>query len=717
MTISYWTGSFGGDWHDANNWTPEEGGPRYIPIATNDVNLQAANNRNPFIDQDEVVKSVLFDFITSPERTVTVKSTGSLTTMATFVGGRGGLLIDVDGRLNVGTNASFNSTDGEGYIQFAVGDATHYGLMNVAGDLELDTTIKIIIGAGVTSEGSHTWTLIDNGGPNPVTGPSDTVDGFASSLVGRVAGWGYFVGIIGNDLVFRTLSNGVLDASSGTSALVFEFDAESTQHARVRGGEFSPAFSQHAYGVSSVKGTSFGDQMISVNLGATIGGSREFRLSGAGGNDTLTGGAGNDTLEGGSGNDSLSGGSGPLDLAVFSGPWKNYTISLSSGVYTITDNVGTDGTDTVTGVERFSFSGAVAGSSSLASAAPVGVNDANGTDPVIEQGGTTAGDTTATGNVLTNDTDPNGSLDTKTVTGVRGGTEATGGTLAAAGSSIAGVYGSLVINGNGTYTYTLNNADPDTNALAQGAIVADVFTYQVEDSRGLKDLAELSIAITGANDPLLFTNNGGGASAALAVNENLTFVTMIASADVDGGSPTYSLSGADAAKFELVGTQLVFKSAPDYEQPADANGDNIYDVIVSASDGTDTDTQAISVTVANLVGQTISGTKKADTINAAKPAGNPATDEEDLINAKKGNDKLNGFGGNDTLIGGEGKDTMTGGAGRDIFWFKEKVTKTNADIIKDFVHDTDVIQLSTKIYKAIGLSLGAKEFYAKKGAT
>ena len=34
-----------------------------------------------------------------------------------------------------------------------------------------------------------------------------------------------------------------------------------------------------------------------------------------------------------------------------------------------------------------------------------------------------------------------------------------------------GTYGSLTIAADGTWTYTLNNADADTNALAQGQIV------------------------------------------------------------------------------------------------------------------------------------------------------------------------------------------------------------------------------------------------------
>ena len=53
-----------------------------------------------------------------------------------------------------------------------------------------------------------------------------------------------------------------------------------------------------------------------------------------------------------------------------------------------------------------------------------------------------------------------------------------------------------------------------------------------------------------------------------------------------------SLTGADASDFycQISATQFVlaFSSAPDYENPADANGDNQYVVSVTVSDGFNT---------------------------------------------------------------------------------------------------------------------------------
>ena len=63
-----------------------------------------------------------------------------------------------------------------------------------------------------------------------------------------------------------------------------------------------------------------------------------------------------------------------------------------------------------------------------------------------------AEDTASTaGNVITNDNDPEGAA--ITVTQVNG-------SGANVGAALAGTYGSLVLNSNGTYTYSLNNANP-----------------------------------------------------------------------------------------------------------------------------------------------------------------------------------------------------------------------------------------------------------------
>jgi len=118
--------------------------------------------------------------------------------------------------------------------------------------------------------------------------------------------------------------------------------------------------------------------------------------------------------------------------------------------------------------------------------APVGVAD---TATLTEDG------TTATGNVLTNDTDPDtgdtGSTETKTVSALSGGT---------LGVAKAGSYGYLMLGANGAFTYTLDGSLNAVQALAVGQTLTETFTYTVADAVGLTASTTLTITITGAND-------------------------------------------------------------------------------------------------------------------------------------------------------------------------------------------------------------------------
>jgi len=104
------------------------------------------------------------------------------------------------------------------------------------------------------------------------------------------------------------------------------------------------------------------------------------------------------------------------------------------------------------------------------------------------------------------------------------------------------------------------------------------------------------------NTAPVITSNGGGDAAAVMVPENTTVVTTISATDPDAGQIlAYAIvSGADQDKLQIdsLTGALSFVSAPDFEAPADADGDSVYEIQVSVSDGAGgVDTQAISVTV------------------------------------------------------------------------------------------------------------------------
>lgn len=90
------------------------------------------------------------------------------------------------------------------------------------------------------------------------------------------------------------------------------------------------------------------------------------------------------------------------------------------------------------------------------------------------------------------------------------------------------------------------------------------------------------------------------ATASVAENSTGTVYTATAS-DPDGNAVTFSIAGgADAALFQLAGGgELSFRAPPDFEAPADANGDNVYEVTLAASDGRANTTLSLRIAVTN----------------------------------------------------------------------------------------------------------------------
>ncbi|QSW92545.1 DUF4082 domain-containing protein [Rhizobium lentis] len=164
------------------------------------------------------------------------------------------------------------------------------------------------------------------------------------------------------------------------------------------------------------------------------------------------------------------------------------------------------------------------------------------TGDATEKGGVAngSGGVAASGNVLTNDTDPD-SGDTKTVTAVRFGT--TSGTL---GSALNGTYGSLVLNASGAYTYTINETNAAVQALRQSTnTLSDVFSYTMRDTSGATATANLTVTIHGANDaPVLAVQTAGqNATVGSAFSFTLPSTTFT---DVDSGETlAYAATAAD----------------------------------------------------------------------------------------------------------------------------------------------------------------------------
>ena len=125
-------------------------------------------------------------------------------------------------------------------------------------------------------------------------------------------------------------------------------------------------------------------------------------------------------------------------------------------------------------------------------------------------------------------------------------------------------------------------------------------TITVTDSMAKQAQQSLSITVNNLNDNSpQFTLS----SSAFSVSENSSGVASISASDADGDDLTFSLTNtSDAAAFTLDPSSgvLAFDPAPDYETPLDSDGDNVYQLTLSAFDGANTATQAITITVSNI---------------------------------------------------------------------------------------------------------------------
>lgn len=94
---------------------------------------------------------------------------------------------------------------------------------------------------------------------------------------------------------------------------------------------------------------------------------------------------------------------------------------------------------------------------------------------------------------------------------------------------------------------------------------------------------------------------GFTSAATASVVENVTAVLTATASDPDANPLSFSITGgADAARFTITPAgALAFAPAPNFDLPADADGDNVYQVQLRVSDGSLSATQDVSITVTN----------------------------------------------------------------------------------------------------------------------
>ncbi|MGB3402776.1 MAG: Ig-like domain-containing protein [Microcoleaceae cyanobacterium] len=244
--------------------------------------------------------------------------------------------------------------------------------------------------------------------------------------------------------------------------------------------------------------------------------------------------------------------------------------------YTLTDSQG--GTDTA----DLTFT--VSGSND----APVATDNSNSVDEDAT--------TPVTGNVIDDDNgsgvDSDLNNDPLTVSEVNGED-------VAGATTIDGTYGTITINPDGSYEYSVDTTNPDVKGLGSSETLTETITYVVSDGKGGEDAAELSITINGINDTPVAENDN------TTTGEDTPVTIDVTGNDTDDedGTPTGVItittqptSGTVTVDDNDTPTdpsddQVIYTPNPDYV------GDDTFAYTVTDSEGSVSDPATVSVTV------------------------------------------------------------------------------------------------------------------------
>ncbi len=311
-----------------------------------------------------------------------------------------------------------------------------------------------------------------------------------------------------------------------------------------------------------------------------------------------------------------------------------------------------------------------------------------------------------------------------------------GGTVSAGVSTLVGTYGTLTVDtATGAYTYTKNTAAIE--ALNSGQNPSDSFTVSVTDGDGALVTQNYTVNIAGANDGVPPTaNDDVWVLSDTAVPDGTISAEWVLLNDTDTvPGPDFFVSSVSnlppwlTANFiagHLVSFSVIGSAVA-----------GTYNLTYTLSDGSSTDTGAITINVLNTTDGgggdtfTLDGNdfswvdlqSGGDTINGDITLN--GKNGADIFLGNNGNDTLNGGGGNDRLFGnentdnlnggagddfldgGNGNDTLTGGGGNDFFVLSS-VNSSNIDAITDYGHvggNLDTINIMQVLSVAAGTNV------------
>ena len=292
---------------------------------------------------------------------------------------------------------------------------------------------------------------------------------------------------------------------------------------------------------------------------------------------------------------------------TFNGTYGTFVLN-ANGTYTYTPFASTQGLDTGESVQD-SFSYTVSdGSLSDTGTITFTITGNNDAPVANDDTASTTEDASVSGNVLANDTD----VDGETLTVANPGT-------------YVGAYGTLVLNANGSYTYTPNAA---AQGLDTGETAQDIFSYTASDGTA-SDSATLTVTVTGANDAPVANDDTAATTEDASVSGNV----LANDTDVDGEPLTVANPGTYTGSYGTL--TLAANGSYTYTPNAAAQGldtgETAQDVFTyTASDGTASDTATLTVTVNGANDAPVANDDTAATTEDASASGNVLANDTDV---------------------------------------------------------------------------------------
>ncbi|MBW2791600.1 VCBS domain-containing protein [Escherichia coli] len=181
------------------------------------------------------------------------------------------------------------------------------------------------------------------------------------------------------------------------------------------------------------------------------------------------------------------------------------------------------------------------------------------TGTVTEDGAALEGNVITGGSSNSTDVADRLGADATQVTGVSKGSSTTEQTGNVGGTGLAGDYGTLILNSDGSYSYTVDPNNATVNALKDGGKLTETFSYTIKDADGDWSTTTLTITINGHTDgvPSITPNdeNGNNVGGQITVYESGLSTGSNASAASESASGTIQINAGDGLSSINIGGQ------------------------------------------------------------------------------------------------------------------------------------------------------------------